>query len=465
MGDAKRLLLIDESPHDRHIISQHMAIFDWHVKCEENIRDACSTIESDSFSIGMIRLARKTTIREADIENLVDKKNIEWIAIIDEMLLENSGIKKVISQLFYAYHVAPINARQLDCLLNHMMKMIKLPILQEEINQIDTDNNEMISVTPSMQKLFQTIRKVASVDAPVFISGESGTGKELAARAIHQHSCRKNGPFIAVNCGALPSGLVQSELFGHEKGAFTDARQRHIGRIEAASGGTLFLDEIGDLPLDMQINLLRFLETYRIRRVSGLEEIPVDIRIIIATHVDLENSVKMGKFREDLYHRLNVLRIHIPPLRERKEDIEVLVNLFFDKFSDEKSSRLRGFTHEAIEHMKSYKWPGNVRELINRVRRAMVMCEENFIRPDDLELEKHISPDTIITLEKARNMAEKSALEAALIRNRNNVMHASRELRISRVTLYRLIEKHNINRSENITFNNHHEASEIIQRA
>jgi transcriptional regulator with PAS, ATPase and Fis domain len=285
---------------------------------------------------------------------------------------------------------------------------------------------------------------VAGVDAPVLITGESGTGKELAALALHERSSRKDKPFVAVNCGALPNGLIQSELFGHEKGAFTGASQRKIGRIEAAAGGTIFLDEIGDLPLELQVNLLRFLQEKTIERVGGTTSIPVDVRVLAATHVDLEAAVAEGKFREDLYYRLNVLKINTPPLRDRQGDIEVLAKYFFEIFSHEKRRNVKGFSPAALQLMNRYNWPGNVRELISRVRRAMVMCERRLITPKDLDLDKRESQRLVTTLEAARSNAELEAIRNALQKNNSNLTDSARELGVSRVTLYRLIQKNGL---------------------
>ncbi|NIQ10100.1 MAG: sigma-54-dependent Fis family transcriptional regulator, partial [Gammaproteobacteria bacterium] len=286
---------------------------------------------------------------------------------------------------------------------------------------------------------------VALVDAPLLITGESGTGKELSALAIHERSRRNTGPFIAVNCAALPSTLIQSELFGYEKGAFTGAQHRKMGRIESAEGGTLFLDEIGDLPLDLQVNLLRFLQQNTIQRVGGKEEIPVNVRIIAATHVDLEQAVKEGRFREDLYYRLNVLQMKIPSLRDRDGDVEVLANYFFKRFSNEKHPRVKGFRKDTIRTMNSYNWPGNVRELINRVRRAMVMCDGSLITPRDFGLERRSSRRVLQTLAQARYNAERSAILAALRAEGHNISQAAKLLGTSRVTLHRLITKYELN--------------------
>jgi DNA-binding NtrC family response regulator len=297
-----------------------------------------------------------------------------------------------------------------------------------------------------MQQLFRMIRKVANTDASVFISGESGTGKELTALAIHERSPRRKEPFIAINCGAIPHHLLQSELFGYERGAFTGAHQRKIGRVEAAHGGTLFLDEIGDLPLESQASLLRFLQEGKIERLGGRESIAVDVRVISATHVDLEGAMREARFRTDLFHRLCVLRIDEPPLRARGKDIEILAHHILHKFKTDGPRRIRGFAPSAIEAMYSYKWPGNVREMINRVRRAIVMAEGKLITADDLDLGQFTDQETV-TLAQARDTAEKRAIEAALLRNRHRLNEAATDLGISRVTLYRLMAAHGLRAS------------------
>ena len=239
----------------------------------------------------------------------------------------------------------------------------------------------MIGMSKAMRDLYRTIEKSCEVDAPMVIDGESGTGKELAARAIHQLSSRSSGPFVAVNCAALPATLIQSELFGHEKGAFTGAQQRKIGRLEAAAGGTIFLDEIGDLPLDLQVNLLRVLQNRTIERLGSNQEIHLNVRIIAASHVNLEQAVEQGRFREDLYYRLNVLRLHTPPLREREGDVTLLAQHYFNKLLGTAHRTARGFSQQAIRVMTHYTWPGNVRELVNRVGRAAIMSENRLLTP------------------------------------------------------------------------------------
>lgn len=303
---------------------------------------------------------------------------------------------------------------------------------------------EMIGASPQIQSLLAKIDKIAAVAAPVMITGESGTGKELAAKAIHDRSSFSKGPFVAVNCGAIASSLVQAELFGYEKGAFTDAKQRKIGYIESANGGTLFLDEVGDLPLEQQVNLLRFLQEKTIQRVGGTENIDIDTRVIAATNVDLERAVKEGRLREDLYYRLNVLQLRIPSLRERAADIEILANYFFNKFSDEKHPNVKGFSQECINAMKYFAWRGNVREMMNRIRRGMVMCDNKLISAADLDIEVTSTNCEGLSLKEIKEQAEKQAIQQAIARAEQNIALASRHLGISRVMLYRLMNKYDL---------------------
>lgn len=305
------------------------------------------------------------------------------------------------------------------------------------------DSLGMIGRSGVMQELRQQVRKVSASDACVLVSGESGTGKELVARAIHRCSQRAHGPFVAVNCAAIAPALIQSELFGYERGAFTGARASKQGLIEAASGGSLFLDEIGDLPMKLQANLLRFLQEQTIQRVGSTHTTHVDTRVVVASHVNLAQAVSKGQFREDLYYRLNVLSIAVPTLRERIADVPELARYFLHKFNAHRSPHSAiGFVDQAMSAMASHHWPGNVRELSNRVERAVVMSDHKFLTVADLALQSSAPPRPVLSA--ARTLAEQDAIVRALNSADHNITHAARALGVSRMTLYRLMDKHGI---------------------
>jgi len=287
------------------------------------------------------------------------------------------------------------------------------------------------------------IRRVGPSDVPVLITGESGTGKELVARAVHRQSARQAAPFVPINCGAIPETLLESELFGYEKGAFTGATQQRKGRIESAQGGTLFLDEIGDIPLALQVKLLRFLQDHEVLRLGGKEAISVDTRIVAATNIDLRKAIEEGRFREDLYYRLCVVTVAVPSLRERGSDIPLLGRTFLLRFSDDLKKPLKGFTPEAVEALTSYGWPGNVRELENRIKRAVVMAEGRYITPENLELQPAAVSDAA-TLKASRDHREKELVRLAMEKAEGNVTRAASYLGVSRPTLYQLLDRYGI---------------------
>ncbi|UFS69156.1 PEP-CTERM-box response regulator transcription factor [Geomonas sp. RF6] len=304
----------------------------------------------------------------------------------------------------------------------------------------------MIGCCKEMLAVYTTIRKVAGSNAPILITGESGTGKELVAGAIHETSLRRKGPFIPINCGAIPESLLESELFGHEKGAFTGAHQMVQGKLQYAHKGTLFLDEIGELPINLQVKLLRFLQEGTIQRVGGREDICIDTRTTCATNVDILKAIGEGKFREDLYYRIGVINIHLPPLRERGDDVVIIAEHFLKAFSAEQKKKAVRFTPAAISFLRSYGWPGNVRELRNRVQRAVIMCEGATIEPSDLGSDPEFCQDTepskvTISLREARDRVEREMVLAAIQRQSGNMMKAAEELGVSRPTLYDLMKK------------------------
>ncbi len=355
----------------------------------------------------------------------------------------------------YDYYNKPIDLSELKVILKRAFHLAALEEensrLQSSINQQYLSPGGIIGTSPRMLEVFSSIRKVASSEVAVLITGESGTGKELVAKAIHGLSMRKSGAYIAINCGAIPENLLESELFGYEKGAFSGAHTRIQGKVEYAHKGTLFLDEIGELPLNLQVKLLRFLQEKNIQRVGGREDISVDARIIAATNRDIIKETESGTFREDLYYRISVIHIKLPPLRDRGDDIMLLANYFLRRCSKEFGKKTYRFSPDSIKLLESYEWPGNVRELENKVQRAVIMSDSTTIEPEALDFSFKSAKDGILsfahmTLKDAREMVEREMVVAAIENQRNNMAKAAESLGISRPTLYDLTKKHRIDK-------------------
>ncbi|NNG23901.1 sigma-54 dependent transcriptional regulator [Telluria aromaticivorans] len=416
----------------------------WDVCTVDSFQAARKVLAQQHYAVGLL-LDGNGTLEHDDTERFLQQHHhIRWIGVFGSELLHRPQLRQAIATHLCDFHTRPVDMVRLHHSLGHAHGMAMLtkgtPPHKRQAGARHIDGQSV-----AIRRLRAHIDKIAAVDAPVLISGESGSGKELAAQEIHAQSPRAGGPFIAINCAAIPPSLIHSELFGYERGAFTGAVKEKQGLIEAASGGSIFLDEIGDLPLDLQASLLRFLQERTIYRVGGTRTIAVDARVITATHVDLPKAVAAGRFREDLYYRLSVFPIRVPPLRERKDDLPLLTDLIFDKYSDEKSPQLKGISKQAIRAMAQHDWPGNIRELINRMRRAMVLAENRLIMPEDLELAPQ--EDAIILrdgLDNSRGSAERTAIWNSLAKCGNNISQAARELGVSRMTLYRLMAKHSI---------------------
>jgi DNA-binding NtrC family response regulator len=421
----------------------------WHIEIVASARDTRKALRSDLATGGLLDLSSHFESHElAAFESSLTMTNVGWVAATVAGQLEDAAVRRLIRDYCFDYVTLPTSNDRIVDSVGHAYGMVSLhDAASHDARSEGRAEGEMVGSCDAMLALFRSIRKVAMTDAPVFISGESGTGKELTAVAIHERSARRDQPFVAINCGAIPAHLLQSELFGYERGAFTGANQRKIGRVEAANGGTLFLDEIGDLPLESQASLLRFLQERKVERLGGHGSTPVDVRIISATHVDMQTAMIEGRFRADLYHRLCVLQIDEPPLRARGKDIELLAKHMLDRFKKDASRRLRGFSPDAIAAIHNYGWPGNVRELINRVRRAIVMSEGRQITARDLELGEYVEVAPV-SLAQAREAAERQAIELALLRHRGRLGDAAHELGISRVTLYRLLSAHGMRHIE-----------------
>jgi two-component system NtrC family response regulator len=365
---------------------------------------------------------------------------------------EKSNSLRAVGAGAYDFLTKPADIDELRIILKRTYHVASLEREFREMQQRLQTNTfeEMLGSSPQMQQVFNSVRKVATSDAPVLILGESGTGKEMVAQAVHRRSPRKGGPFVAINCSAIPETLLESELFGHEKGSFTGAHAQRKGRIEMAEGGTLFLDEIGELPALLQVKLLRFLQEQRIERVGGRQEIEVDTRVVAATNVDLKKAISEARFREDLFYRLAVVVIQLPPLRERENDIQLLAREFLNRFAMKNGKEGLTFTQEAIKSMSEHPWPGNVRELENRVKRAVIMAEGKRLRSEDLELGSSPLPLLGKTLKEAREAVERELIVRALRKYSGKIAPASVELGVSRPTLYELMEKLGIQREEKV---------------
>jgi two-component system, NtrC family, response regulator len=342
----------------------------------------------------------------------------------------------------YDFLCKPIEMEELKLVLKrcfHLAGLEREYHAMRELLQGDSFEG-MLGNSRPMQAVFDAIRKVATTDVAVFVLGESGTGKEMVARAIHQRSSRKNGPFVPINCSAIPETLLESELFGHEKGAFTGAHVQRKGRIESAAGGTLFLDEIGEIPPQLQVKLLRFLQEQRIARIGGRDEFHVDTRIVTATNADLKKIMAAGTFREDLFYRLSVVQISMPPLRDRENDISLLAQSFLNRFAAQIPKKGLAFDRDAIRAINTHLWPGNVRELENSVRRAVIMAEGKHLTARDLGLTSAMTGN-IATLKNAREALEREFIQRALRKHAGKITAAATDLGVSRPTLYELMEK------------------------
>ncbi len=376
---------------------------------------------------------------------------------------ERENALKAVGLGAYDFYSKPIELAELKTILQRAFHLATLE--EENRGLLKATQAEQRSLSgifgqcAKMEEVFTSIRKVASIDVPVLILGESGTGKELVARALHNNSLRKDGPFVPINCGAIPENLLESELFGHEKGAFTGAQSLVKGKIEYAQGGTLFLDEIGEMPPPLQVKLLRFLQERVIQRVGGREDIEVDVRVVAATNIDIQQAIQQGSFREDLFYRLGVISVDLPPLREREDDVFLLSHLFLHRYNGEFGKKIRGIGQNAMEALRGYEWPGNVRELENKIKRAVVMADQPFLEPGDLGFAGFAPTEGPaegtqaggialayegLTLKEARQRLEKELLLIALEKEDGNIVRSAEILGVSRPTLYDLMKKHGL---------------------
>ncbi|MCY4124667.1 MAG: sigma-54 dependent transcriptional regulator [Pseudomonas sp.] len=432
----RRLLIVDPCD-DCQRLTPGLLVAGWDV-------DSCTLAQAleHRCDVGVLRLDEAHLKHPDVVKDMIKRSNTEWIAVLSAEQLRSPAFGDFVCEWFFDFHTLPFDESRVQVTLGRAFGMARLRG-KGTVKALDTQD-ELLGESRPIRELRKLLGKLAPTESPVLIRGESGTGKELVARTLHRQSQRSGQPFVAINCGAIPEHLIQSELFGHEKGAFTGAHQRKIGRIEAANGGTLFLDEIGDLPLELQANLLRFLQEKHIERVGGSQPVPVDVRVLAATHVDLERAIEQGRFREDLYYRLNVLQVVTAPLRDRHGDLPMLANHFAHFYSLETGRRPRSFSEHALTAMGQHDWPGNVRELANRVRRGLVLAEGRQIEAKDLGLQPFAQQPPLGTLEEYKHKAELQAMCDVMYRHSENLSVAAKVLGISRPTFYRLLHKHQI---------------------
>lgn len=450
--EKPKLLIVDDDDEIRTQMKWALAA-DFEIVAAADRVEAVAVWRKEQPAVTLLDLGLPPRPNEADegLATLNELLAIEATAKV--IIVSGQGEKKnaieAVGLGAYDFLCKPVETDELKLIVRRCLYVANLEASYRELQtqRQAASFEDMIGASSEMQGVFAFIRKVAVTTAPVLLLGESGTGKELAALAIHRRSPRKDGPFVAINCNGIPENLLESELFGHEKGAFTGAHMQRKGLIETAANGTLFLDEIGELPPPIQVKLLRFLQEQRFQRVGGRQEIQIDTRIIAATNADLKLNISEGKFREDLYFRLAVVVIHLPALRERGDDVAVLARDFLQRYAAQNNKRNVAFSPDAMRALYRHGWSGNVRELQNRVKRAVIMADGKRLTAADLEL-SDLSETAPATLKEAREAVEKEVVLSALKRHQGKITAAAAELGISRPTLYELMEKLGVEKSD-----------------
>ncbi len=445
---STKIFIVDDELVMRKSLSGWLERDGYEVDTAESGEEALEKLKETRFDLLLVDI-KMEGISGLDVLKHV-RENDPDVAVV--MITAYGSISTAIEAIkngAYDYLLKPFDPDELGVLIEKIVEQqaqARENLFLREQYKERTRFESMIGQSKPMQEVFNLIQDVAPMDSTVLITGETGTGKGLAAKAIHTNSPRSNGPFVLVNCGAIPEHLMESELFGHQRGAFTDAKETKKGRLELAHDGTLFLDEIGEISMRMQIDLLRVLEDRVFYRVGGTQPIEVDFRVIAATNRNLEAAIKNEIFREDLYYRLNVITFQMPPLRDRKEDIPLLAEHFLRRFSQETNKPVDKISREAIDEMMLYEWPGNVRELENAIERAVVVGKERDVRPEDLPFRRSDDPNFIP--QNALKDIEKAHIKKMLDNNQWNIAKSSKILGIDRTTLYSKIKRYNIKKSD-----------------
>lgn len=451
MADAKQKLLIVED--DLGLQKQlKWSYEDFEVFCASNREEALTLLRSEEPDVVTLDLGLPP-----------DPDGVsEGFAVLDLMLKLKPDTKiivasghgaresalRAISAGAWDFYQKPVDIDELHLIVRRAFHVRALEVQNALLQQPDSDGElllgTILTAAPEMMKVARTIERIAPADVSVMLLGASGTGKELLARGLHNASGRRDKPFVAINCGAIPENLLESELFGHEKGAFTGAIKTTEGKIEIAHGGTLFLDEVGDIPLPLQVKLLRFLQERTIERIGGRKSIAVDVRVVCATHRNLNKMISDQSFRDDLYYRLAEVTVKIPTLADRTGDAILLAKHFVSRFAREMNPSIKGMSTSALTAIDSWPWPGNVRELENRIKRAVIMAEGKFVTADDLDFGDEDEGELLLNLKSAREASDRKAIKRAISRTEGNISSAAKLLGISRPTLYDLLKQYDL---------------------
>ena len=452
MAEDKRKLLVVED--DEGLQAQlKWAYEDYEVLIAGNRDQALALLRSEEPAVVTLDLGLPpdpdgTSEGFAVLDAIMEMKPDTKVVVASGHGARESALK-AIERGAYDFYQKPVDIEQLGMIVDRAHRLHTIEAenrrLAEKVGEEKTVLGSMITAAPEMAKVARTIERVAPTNVSVMLLGASGTGKELLAKGLHESSDRKHGAFVAINCAAIPENLLESELFGHEKGAFTGAVKTNEGKIELADGGTLFLDEVGDIPLPLQVKLLRFLQERVIERIGGRKAISVDTRIVCATHQNLEAMIAEGSFREDLFYRLAEIVVKIPSLTERPGDAVLLAKHFLAKFAGEMNSRVKGFTPDALAAIDNWGWPGNVRELENRVKRAVIMADDKLVGAEDLDMDAdEEGGELALNLKQAREEADRRMIRKALARTQGNISNSAKILGISRPTLYDLLKQYDL---------------------
>lgn len=425
---------------------------DFEVYCAANRAEAMAILRMEepdvvTLDLGLPPDPDGVTEGFAALEEIVRLKPDTKVIVASGHNAKESALN-AISAGAWDFYQKPVDIDQLHLIVQRAFHVRELEMQNRQMQEPGKDGETLfgtlITAAPEMLKSARTIERIANTSASVMLLGASGTGKELLARGLHDASDRRHKPFVAINCGAIPENLLESELFGYEKGAFTGAVKTTEGKVELAHGGTLFLDEVGDIPLSLQVKLLRFLQEREVERIGGRKPIAVDVRIVCATHRDLHQMITDKTFRDDLYYRLAEISVPIPRLCDRSGDAVLLAKHFLNRFSREMNPAIKGFAANALTAIDQWQWPGNVRELENRVKRAVIMAEGKFITVDDLQFDDVEDDDRLLNLKAAREVADRKAISRAIARTEGNISNAAKLLGISRPTLYDLLKQYEI---------------------